>query len=71
MQLQPEVQARTVRVKDGETVRTDGPLVDVHDAFAGYVFYETDSLDAAIELASRIPAVQMGGAVEVRPILER
>jgi hypothetical protein len=66
LQLQPEMRATTVRVKDGETVRTDGPLVDVHDAFAGYMFYEADSLDAAVELASRIPAAQMGGAVEVR-----
>lgn len=70
-QLEPAEKATTVRVKDGQTVRTDGPLVDVHDAFAGYLFYEADGLDAAVELAARIPAAQMGGAVEVRPFVER
>jgi hypothetical protein len=69
--LEPAEKATTVRVKDGQTVRTDGPLVDVHEAFAGYLFYEADGLDAAVELAARIPAAQMGGAVEVRPFVER
>ena len=70
-QLQPAEKAITVRVKDAETIRREGPLVDVHDAFAGYLFYDADNVDAAVELASRIPAAQMGGAVEVRPFLER
>ena len=70
-QLQSAENAITVRVKDGETIRTDGPLVSVHDAFSGYLFYEADTVDAAVELASRIPAAQMGGAVEVRQYLER
>jgi hypothetical protein len=70
-QLEPAQKATTVRVTNGETVRTDGPLVDVHDAFAGYLFYEADDLERAVELAARIPAAQMGGAVEVRPFVER
>ncbi|MGH2871364.1 MAG: YciI family protein [Solirubrobacteraceae bacterium] len=69
-QLQPAKNAITVRVKDGEAIRTDGPLAGAHDAFSGYLFYEADTVDAAVELASRIPAAQMGGAVEVRPFLE-
>jgi hypothetical protein len=60
--------ATTVRVEDGETLTTDGPFVAVKEAVGGYLFYEADDLDAAIELASRIPAARLGGAVEVRPL---
>ena len=62
--------ATTVRVQDGQTLTTDGPFVDIKEALGGYCFFEADDLDAAIELASRIPAARMGGAVEVRPIVE-
>jgi hypothetical protein len=61
--------ATTVRVQDGRTLTTDGPFVDVKEALGGYCFFEADDLDAAIELASRIPAARMGGAIEVRPIV--
>jgi hypothetical protein len=61
--------ATTVRVQDGRTLTTDGPFVDVKEALGGYGFLEADDLDAAIEVASRIPAASMGGAVEVRPIV--
>jgi hypothetical protein len=60
--------ATTVRVQDGRTLTTDGPFVELKEAVGGYAFYEADDLDAAIELASKIPAASMGGAVEVRPI---
>lgn len=59
--------ATTVRVQDGKTVTTDGPFVEIKEAIGGYLIYEADDLDAAIELAARIPAARMGGAVEVRP----
>jgi hypothetical protein len=62
--------ATTVRVQDGKTLTTDGPFVTVKEALGGYLFFEADDLDAAIELASRIPAARLGGAVEVRPIVE-
>ena len=61
--------ATTVRVQDGQTLTTDGPFVDIKEALGGYCFYEADDLDAAIELASTIPAARMGGAVEIRPIV--
>jgi hypothetical protein len=60
--------ATTVRVNDGETLTTEGPFVDAVGAAAGYYVLETDDLDAAIEVASRIPAARLGGAVEVRPV---
>jgi hypothetical protein len=70
LQMQGPETATTVRVQDGRTLTTDGPFVDVKEALGGYCFFEADDLDAAIELASRIPAAGMGGAVEVRPIVE-
>jgi len=65
----PEM-ATTVRVDNGKTLTTDGPFVAVKEALGGYLVFEADDLDAAIELASRIPAARLGGAVEVRPIKE-
>ena len=70
LQLQPPEAATTVRVHDGETLTTDGPFVAIKEALGGWLTFEADDLDAAIELASRIPAARMGGAVEVRPIVE-
>jgi hypothetical protein len=68
--LQPPEAATTVRVQDGKTLTTDGPFVAVKEALGGYLVYEADDLDAAIELASRIPAARLGGAVEIRPLKE-
>jgi hypothetical protein len=68
--MQPPETATTVRVQDGKTLTTDGPFVAVKEALGGYLFFEADDLDAAIDLASRIPAARMGGAVEVRPLKE-
>jgi hypothetical protein len=68
--LQPPETATTVRVADGQTLTTDGPFVETKEALGGYLLYEADDLDAAIELAARIPAARMGGAIEVRPIME-
>ena len=69
-QMQPPETATTVRVQNGEVLVTDGPFVDVKEALGGYCFFEADDLDRAIELAGRVPAARMGGAVEVRPIVE-
>jgi hypothetical protein len=70
VRMQPAETATTVQVQDGKTLTTDGPFVAVKEALGGYLFFEADDLDAAIELASRIPAARMGGAVEVRPLVE-
>ena len=70
LQLQDPQTATTVRVQDGKTLTTDGPFVAVKEALGGWLVFEADDLDAAIELASRIPAARLGGAVEVRPIVE-
>jgi hypothetical protein len=70
VQMQDPSTATTVRVDDGNTLTTDGPFVDTKEALGGYLFFEADDLDAAIELASRIPAARLGGAIEVRPLVE-
>ena len=71
LQLQDPETATTVRVQDGKTLVTDGPFAETKEAIGGYLFFEADDLDAAIELAARIPAARMGGAIEVRPLVER
>jgi hypothetical protein len=63
--------ATTVRVQDGRTLTTDGPFAEIKEAVGGYLFYEGDDLDAAIEVASIIPAARMGGGIEIRPLVER
>ena len=69
--MEPPETATTVRVQDGKTLTTDGPFVAVKEALGGYLFFEADDLDAAIQLASRIPAARLGGSVEVRPLKEQ
>ena len=70
-QLQPAETATTVRVDDGRTLTTDGPFAETKEALGGYYLLDANDLDAAIEVASRIPAARMGGAIEVRPVVER
>jgi hypothetical protein len=70
VRMQPPEAATTVRVEDGRTLTTDGPFAETKEALGGYLFFEAEDLDAAIELAARIPAARMGGAIEVRPVVE-
>jgi hypothetical protein len=70
-QLQPIETATTVRVRNGETLLTDGPFVDAKEHVGGFIVVDVDDLDAALEIAARIPAARMGGAVEVRPLVKR
>jgi hypothetical protein len=71
VQLDEPETATTVRVEDGKTLTTDGPFAELKEAIGGFLFFEADDLDAAIELAARIPAARLGGAIEVRPVVER
>jgi hypothetical protein len=69
--LQPVETATTVRVQNGQALTTDGPYADTKEVFGGYYVFEAENLDEALELATRIPAARLGGAVEVRPVMER
>jgi hypothetical protein len=60
--------ARTVRVQDGTTLTTEGPFLGADGAVGGYLVFEADDLDTAVELAARIPAARLGDAIEVRPV---
>jgi hypothetical protein len=60
--------ATTVRVADGKTLTTDGPFADTKEAVGGLFTLEADDLDAAIEIASKVPAARLGGAIEIRPV---
>jgi hypothetical protein len=70
-QLHPADTATTVRVENGRTLMTDGPFIEAKEALGGVFLYEADDLDAAVAMAARIPAARMGGAIEVRPVVER
>jgi hypothetical protein len=65
--LAPVATASTVRVANGTALVTDGPFADTKEVMAGYYLLEADDLDAALEVAGRVPAARMGGGVEVRP----
>ena len=69
-QMQGGETATTVQVKDGATLTTDGPFAETKEALGGYFILEADDLDAALEIAARVPAAARGGAVEIRPIQE-
>jgi hypothetical protein len=70
-QLQPGETATTVRVDDGRAVSTDGPFATTKEVLGGYYLLEAEDLDGALEVAARIPAARLGGAIEVRPVVER
>ena len=68
-ELAPLDAATTVRVRDGETLTTDGPFVEMKESIGGYYLFEAESLDDAIAVAAKIPGAA-SGAVEVRPLVE-
>ena len=70
-EFEPATAATTVRVRNGETQTSDGPFVETGEPLGGYFVFEADDLDAAVEIAARIPAARRGGAVEVRPVVGR
>jgi hypothetical protein len=68
--LQPIETATTVRYGGGENLIIDGPYADTKEVLGGYFVFDASNLDEALEVAQRIPAVRLGGAVEVRPLVE-
>ena len=68
-ELQSPTTATTVRVRGDETLVTDGPFAETKEYLGGLFLVECDDLDAAIEIAAKIPAARTGGAIEVRPVI--
>jgi len=69
-QLHGTETAKTVRVKGGETLVTDGPFAETKEKLGGYYLVEADSIEDAARLAAQIPSARLGGSVEVRQIVE-
>ncbi len=69
-QLHPAHTATAVRVRDGETLVTDGPFIETKEALGGYYLIEVESLDEALEWAAKIPSARYGH-IEVRPVVMR
>ena len=67
--LEPTSTGTTVRVRDGETLTTDGPFAETKEQLGGFYLIECDDLDQAIEAAARIPSSPWG-TIEIRPIQE-
>jgi hypothetical protein len=68
-ELQPVGTATSVQVRAGETVVSDGPFADTKEVLGGFFLIEAETLDEAIDWASRIPDAQ-SGTVEVRPVAD-
>jgi hypothetical protein len=64
-QLAPTRSATTVRVRDGETIVTDGPFAETKEQLGGFYLFEVESLDEAAALAAGIPGAAHG-AIELR-----
>jgi hypothetical protein len=69
LELDDPSTAKTVRVRDGEVVVTDGPHAETKEQIGGYFLLDLKDLDEAIEIARRIPVVDKG-SVEIRPLVE-
>jgi hypothetical protein len=67
--LRPTSTATTVRVRNGQTVTTDGPFAETKEALGGFYMVDATDLDDAIQLAAKIPGAKHG-SIEIRPIFE-
>lgn len=67
--LQPVSTATSVQVRDGKLIVTDGPFAETREQLGGYFLVDAHDLDAAINIAGRIPAARKG-TVEIRPVVE-
>ncbi len=67
--LHPTAAATSVRVRGGKRLVTDGPFAETREQLGGYFLVDAENLDAALEIAERIPGAAWG-TVEVRPVVE-
>jgi len=67
--LQPTMTAKTLRVRDGKSVVTDGPFAETKEQLGGYYLVDAKDAEAAIAMAAKIPGAR-SGSIEVRPIME-
>lgn len=67
--LEPVATARSVRIRDGKRIVTDGPFAETHEQLGGYFLIEAKNIDEAIAIAQKIP-MGADGTVEVRPVID-
>ena len=70
VELDSPALTKTVRVRDGKPIVTDGPFVETKEQIGGVFLISLPNLDAAIDAAARIPTAEHG-TVEIRPLVER
>jgi hypothetical protein len=68
--LRPAASATTLRLNGGKRLLSDGPFAETKEQLGGFYIVEASNLDEAVELASKMPHLEDGGAVEIRPIWE-
>jgi hypothetical protein len=66
--LQPTASATTIRARSGKSALTDGPFAETREQLGGYHLIECQDLDEALAIARRIPTLDAGGVIEVRPV---
>ena len=66
--LQPITTATSIRVRDGETLTTDGPFAETKEVLGGYYLIDVDTIDEALDWAAKIPGAKHG-TIEVRPVV--
>lgn len=67
--LQGRAFARTVRVRAGAAMVTDGPFMESKEVLAGFILIDVADMAAAMDVARAIPMARLG-AIEVRPVME-
>jgi hypothetical protein len=67
--LHPVATATSVRVRDGKTLKTDGPFAETREQLGGFYMINAKNLDEAIGIAARIPPARLG-TIEIRPVME-
>lgn len=66
--LQPSFNATTLRIRDGKTIHTDGPFVELKEQIGGFYMFDCEDLDEVLELAKKIPEAKTG-TIEIRPVM--
>ena len=66
--LRPAASATTLRLSGGKRLLSDGPYAETKEQLGGFFVVEADNIDEAVELAAKMPHLEDGGSVEIRPI---
>jgi hypothetical protein len=68
--LQPATTATSIRIKDGQTITTDGPFAETKEGLGGFYIIRADDLDEALAYGAQCPGALFGATIEVRPVMD-